>query len=292
MDKNTSIIVVDDETYLTDIFREWFMVLGCRFRTVNDPVSALEILGKESFDIMLTDVMMPGMRGFELTEKAKKLQPDMTVILMTGYDNVFSYENALDSGAADFIKKPFTLDEMKTRIKIVQLHKELRSLAITDDMTGVYNRRGFLTLGEHLLKLAKRNRTGMFLLFADLDNLKQINDRFGHDEGDQALIELAGTLKSNYRESDIIARLGGDEFVILPVGTCDDCTEIIVERLNKSIQRLNDRLNRKYQISISFGLSFFDPEKPCSLAELVSIADKEMYQMKKSKIEPAEPDSQ
>lgn len=284
MDNNISVIIVDDDKELLDMLTAWCRESGCCHKSFSDPFAALEALKEESFDIMLTDVVMPGMQGFELTEKARKLRPEMRVVLMTGFENFFSYEKALDSGASDFIKKPFTLDELNTRLRIVQMHQELLSLAITDDMTGLYNRRGFLTLGEHLLKISKRTKKGMFLLFADLDNLKVINDRFGHPEGDRALIDLAETLKTNYRESDIVARLGGDEFVVLPVGTAEDNAPVIIERLTRAIGALNTQGKKDYEISISFGLAFFDPEHPCTLAELVSRADQEMYQMKKSKL--------
>src|SRR5690606_30591217 len=95
--------------------------------------------------------------------------------------------------------------------------RALQSLTIVDDLTGLYNRRGFLTLAERHLKLAIRKKAGLFLLFADLDGLKQINDTFGHLEGDRALVSAAQILRQSFRSADIIARLGGDEFTVFPL---------------------------------------------------------------------------
>ena len=121
------------------------------------------------------------------------------------------------------------------------------------------------------------------MLYADIDNLKEINDTFGHKEGDLALINTADILKKNYRESDIIARIGGDEFVVIPIGTAKDNIEIIISRFDKSIETYNSKSNREYNLSLSYGLAFYDPANPCSLDELLMQADKTMYEHKKHK---------
>lgn len=160
--------------------------------------------------------------------------------------------------------------------------EELRSLSLTDELTGLYNRRGYLTFVEKLAKIAKRQKRGLFMLYADVDGLKEINDTWGHQEGDAALIDMANILKTTYRESDVIARIGGDEFVVFPVGATGEDTHIIVARLQKNIDAHNASREKGYKLSVSWGLSYFDPASPSSVEELLSQADKSMYEQKKN----------
>ncbi len=124
----------------------------------------------------------------------------------------------------------------------------------------------------------------MFLLYADLDDLKVINDTWGHREGDMALIETAKILRKNYRESDIIARIGGDEFVVFPAGTSDDDSEKILDRLYNAFLHHCAQSNPAYKLSISAGISFYNPASPCSIDELLALGDKSMYERKMKKI--------
>ena len=160
------------------------------------------------------------------------------------------------------------------------MEEELRTLSITDALTGIYNRRGFFALAEHKLKLAKREKRGIFLLYADVNKLKIINDTYGHKEGDSVLIETATLLKETYRESDITARIGGDEFVVIPVGAARDSIENIAARFQRAIDNHNEKINRKYKLTLSVGIVYYDPENPCSLEHLVDKADKAMYEHK------------
>ncbi len=172
-----------------------------------------------------------------------------------------------------------------TRLK--ELEKTLHTLSVTDELTGLYNRRGFFTLAEQQLKLANRSKKGIYLLYADVNLLKKINDTYGHAEGDRALKIIASILKKNYRESDIIARIGGDEFVIIPVGTADDKIEVIRNRFYKKLDEYNENRDHEYPITISIGLSFYDPSNPITLEELIEEADRDMYRSKKTgKITP------
>lgn len=164
-----------------------------------------------------------------------------------------------------------------------KMQDQLRELSLTDQLTCIYNRRGLFTLVDRMLKQAKRQKKGIFMLYADIDNLKEINDTFGHKEGDAALIETANILKTNYRESDIIARIGGDEFVVIPVGTAGDDIEKIVDRLEKSLEIYNSERKHDYRLSLSIGVTYYDPENPCSIEELLIQADELMYKHKKIK---------
>ncbi|MFO7667541.1 MAG: diguanylate cyclase, partial [Desulfobacterales bacterium] len=164
-----------------------------------------------------------------------------------------------------------------------RMEAEILALSITDQLTGLHNRRGFLSLAGHQLKLSDRNKNGMLLFFADLDLLKQINDTLGHEEGDKALIEAANVLKETFRTSDIIARLGGDEFAVLAIDIKVKTPEVFTARLHQLIDIWNNQENRKYKLSISMGCAYYDPENPCSIDDLIARADKLMYEQKQKK---------
>lgn len=283
------VLIVDDDKNLLKFFETALELEGYQCETTMNPASALELIRKTSFDIMITDIVLPTMNGLELTKKAKSLKPRMAIIIATGYFDNFSYDKAIEAGASDFLKKPFTVKELAARIKHVKILEEIRNLALQDELTGLCNRRGFFTLIEHQLKLAKRKKTGMFLLYADLDDLKTINDTWGHQEGDVALIETAKIFRNNYRESDIIARIGGDEFIVFPVGTSDDSIEKILDRLQSAVMQYNTQSNRGYKLSISAGISFYNPDHPCSVDELLALADESMYERKINKLSNSNP---
>jgi len=160
---------------------------------------------------------------------------------------------------------------------------EITSLSISDHLTGLHNRRGFLTLADQQLKLSDRTKMGMLLFFADLDGLKLINDTLGHEEGDKALIEMASIFKDTCRSSDIVARMGGDEFAILTIDPQEGSPDSLISRLQNQIEMHNNQKNRKYKLSISIGCSSYDPENPSSIDKLMASADKLMYEHKNNK---------
>ena len=164
-----------------------------------------------------------------------------------------------------------------------EMEDKLRLLSVTDELTGLYNRRGFITLAEQQLNIAERSKDRLFLLFADVDGMKWINDHLGHKKGDEALIEAADVFKKVFRKADIIARIGGDEFAILAISISQEDTEVLRERLQHQVHQKNRRKNRDYNLSISIGISFKEPESSISLDELMSRADTLMYEHKKGK---------
>ena len=163
-----------------------------------------------------------------------------------------------------------------------QMEQKIIDLALTDQMTGLYNRRGFMMLTEQQLKAAFRQKQGMILFFADVDYLKRINDTLGHEEGDRAIMGTAAVLRETFRESDVIARTGGDEFAILAINT-DGCAEGLLNRLRERIAVANRREGCRYQLSLSVGVAYYDPNHPCSLDALISSADTLMYAQKKGR---------
>ena len=163
-------------------------------------------------------------------------------------------------------------------------HEEMvRALSITDQLTGLYNRRGFTMLADQQLKIAERTRKGIVLLFADLDGLKQINDKLGHKSGDEAIVEVANVLKGVFRKMDIIARMGGDEFAVLAPEASLEYSDMIKNRLQDQLEILNSRAGRDYNLSLSIGLFYHDSSIPSSLDELISRADSMMYEQKRRK---------
>ena len=140
-----------------------------------------------------------------------------------------------------------------------RLQEALHALTLTDELTGLYNRRGFITLGERHIELARRRRREMLLIFADIDGLKTINDTHGHAAGDQALVDAARLLRTTYRSADIIARLGGDEFTVFPLEAHHESADILLSRLTHNLNRENATLGRPYVLSLSVGLGRFDP---------------------------------
>ena len=281
--KQERILIVDDDILLLDTINSGLSLRGYQCKTAMSASIALELLSKDLFDMMIIDIVLPDMSGFELTTKAKKIKPDMAIIIMTGYIDEFSYEDAIESGASDFIKKPFSVKELIARIEHAKMHERLHDISLHDELTGLYNRRGFFTLAEHLLKTAKRQQAGLFMLYCDLDGLKGINDALGHQKGDWALIDTANILKETFRGSDIIARIGGDEFVVMPIETTGDNLEIVINRLQKAVEMDNAKSKREYKLSISTGTAYFDPLSPCTIDELLSQADRLMYEQKRTK---------
>jgi len=239
------------------------------------------------FDALITDIVMPEMDGITLTQELSKHYQNLPVMVMTGYTEEYSAETAIASGAREFINKPFSISEFLIRFdKMMRDHKgeeALLALSLIDELTGLYNRRRFFVLTDQYLKLSVRTKKRLLLLFIDMDNLKWINDHHGHNEGDQALIDLANILKKTFRESDIIARIGGDEFVVLSEST-DENGEIVLTRLYENIKDHNAKGSRCYTLSISVGTTQFDPKYPISIDELLSKADALMYAQKRKKL--------
>ena len=159
--------------------------------------------------------------------------------------------------------------------------ESIRLLSLTDELTGLLNRRGFATLAEQQMRTAMRTRNRLWLLFADLDDLKGINDLLGHEAGDRALCQIASLLRTaTFREADIVARLGGDEFAVLATEISRADGDTLAERFKRAVARANEMPDRECALSVSVGVALFDPEHPRALDELIDEADRRMYEAK------------
>lgn len=175
--------------------------------------------------------------------------------------------------------------EMSNRERQTMIAR-LESLSLLDFVTKLYNRRGFLTEAEKRLEDAHKNKTRIFFLFMDLDNLKWINDSWGHQKGDQALAQFAEILKKALRRTDVKGRLGGDEFAVLAAETPGFTSETLANRIQEKIEEFNAKKDFPFQLSISMGIAHYDPEHPSSVDELMVRADKLMYEQKRIKHQP------
>lgn len=169
--------------------------------------------------------------------------------------------------------------------KQYMLQAELGNLALTDELTGLYNRRGFMALAERQLKVGRRSGRGMLLFVMDLDRLKQINDSFGHFEGDRALKRTAEVLEETFRDSDVVARLGGDEFAVLAIEAAGHSEATIKTRLLECLKSVSAE-QPNYEISLSLGVARFDPRNQTSIGELMVKADQAMYEQKRRRSRP------
>ncbi|NJL70479.1 MAG: GGDEF domain-containing protein [Candidatus Competibacteraceae bacterium] len=202
-------------------------------------------------------------------------------------------EISLDSGGADprfvAVKKKeihwndavYWLLSIRDVTARVRLREQLKTESLVDDLTGLLNRRGFVSLGEHALCLAEREKRGLIVVFIDLDAMKQINDLHGHKEGDNALKAIAEVLRKTFRKSDIVARIGGDEFAVVAHGKNAEDKPQIKRRLFENLERAIKESNNSYTLSISVG--FADYRERCSLDDLLALADGEMYEEKLGK---------
>ncbi|NOZ01040.1 MAG: diguanylate cyclase [Deltaproteobacteria bacterium] len=164
---------------------------------------------------------------------------------------------------------------------LIQTQKELRALSMVDELTGLFNRRGFMTLGRKRLKHADRNGNGLLVLFADVDGMKWINDNLGHHMGDKALEEFSQVLNKTMRISDVAARIGGDEFAVITLDTTSAAR--VVDRIYKNIEARNAAAGREYLLSCCIGVTRYDPKRPCGIEELLKRADAKMYEQKQDR---------
>ncbi|MEH2000541.1 MAG: diguanylate cyclase [Nostoc sp.] len=305
----TNILIVDDTP---DNLRLLAKILESQGYIISKSLNgkmALQAAFRHPPDLILLDINMPEMNGYEVCQqlKASKTTDQIPIIFISALDQMNDKLQAFELGGQDYITKPFQELEVLMRVKNQLLIKqqqqqlieqnqrleheiqerlkaeaEVMELSLTDELTGLYNRRGFFWLATQQFKIVQRTQMFCCLLFVDLDGLKQINDSLGHEIGDKMIVDTAQILKQTFRDSDIVARLGGDEFVIF-VPAWSRNTDEFYPRLQANIDRFNQEHNYSYKLSISVGVTQCALNENVSLQQLIEEADKLMYEHKRAK---------
>jgi two-component system cell cycle response regulator len=248
---------------------------------------AAERLASEPADVLLVDLGLHQRRGREYVQSARSATPDTPMVILAESEDELLAVEALRQGVQDFLGKE-NLDRsalvraLRYSIERHRLQKNLQNLSLLDDLTGLYNRRGFLALAEQHLRIIQRKGAAL-LVYLDLDDLKVINDQHGHLEGNRALIVTANILRACFRQSDILARLGGDEFCVLMTDAGQDSTHQVRKRLQQRTEFINALSSWKFRLSLSLGIAEVPPVRQSSLEELLRAADSQMYDEKRKK---------
>ncbi|UNU26923.1 GGDEF domain-containing response regulator [Microcoleus vaginatus] len=305
----TNILIVDDTPDNLRLLAKILESQGYIVRKALNGRMALQGVQRDPPSLILLDINMPEMNGYEVCQQLKALEASaqIPVIFISAIERLENKVRAFELGGVDYITKPFQEQEVLMRVKnqlLIQQQRqqlieqnqrleheiqerlraeaEVRQLSVTDELTGLYNRRGFFLLANQQLKIARRTQTSYFILFADLDGLKKINDTLGHEMGDRVIVDAAQILKQTFREADIVARLGGDEFALFIPNLSGDSSTNFQGRLQENIDRFNQHSERAY-ISISLGVECGDLNNEVLLEELLAKADKLMYEHKRTK---------
>jgi diguanylate cyclase (GGDEF)-like protein len=194
----------------------------------------------------------------------------------------FQDDPLLDDGQTGRMKK-LMMRAVHCAAKQYMLQAELGNLALTDELTGLCNRRGFMAIAERQLKIGRRTGRGMLLFFLDIDGMKQVNDSFGHGEGDLTLKRTAKALKMTFRDSDVIARLGGDEFAVLAIEASDNSEAAIRARLSEDLKSVS-AVETRYSINLSLGAVRINICSDASIGEWMARADQAMYEQKRRRL--------
>jgi len=284
------LLVESDEDYAAEV-RDSLSggkAAGLEIEVASELSQALARLSQGGVDAILLALDLADSRGMVTFDRAFALAPDFPIIVLTGEPDEEAAVAALQGGAQDYLVKSEVTPGMLVRavrhaIERHRLFSALRSLSLIDDLTGLYNRRGFADLGEQYLKLARRSGRGVTMVYLDLDRFKTINDSLGHHVGDRALLKVADILRATFRRSDIIARLGGDEFGVLALEAADESSDLLVQRLRERVVDFNRSSPEPYQLSVSIGMARHDDDLRVRLDDLVAEADSAMYREKHGK---------
>jgi diguanylate cyclase (GGDEF)-like protein len=249
---------------------------------------ALQAIASGPFTIILLDLNLPDSAGIETFIRMRDMTPDIPIVVFSGLDDEDVAVHAVEAGAQDYLVKGHVDGTLLVRAIRYALERNrmrlaIRNMSLNDELTGLYNRRGFLTLAGQQLKTAERVEKKAALVYIDLDGMKRINDTFGHNEGNQALRDTAEILRKTFRKADIIARLGGDEFVVLALLEGAEANDSFCGRLEEHLAQLNAGAGRQYPLALSYGVTLYKPFSPTSIEELVDEADRLMYEQKKGK---------
>ena len=296
MQSRSTLLIVDDTETNVDILVELLSDLY-EIVVALDGERALKILDEQAVDLILLDIMMPEMDGYEVCKRVKQNEKthDIPIIFITAKTDEASIEKAYDVGGMDYITKPFKPKELFARIK-TQLHIralieelerskcELKRLSETDPMTNLYNRRYFNDASKTIMELAKRDKTPLTVVMLDIDKFKKVNDTYGHDVGDDILISISNILLEMTRKSDLDCRFGGEEFILLLPETSLEGSMVIAEKIRKKVAAFSLTLkdDREVSVTVSLGVSQIDMQHDLSIAPAIKRADIALYKAKES----------
>lgn len=288
---NIKILIVDDEQAVRELLLDFMEVLGYEAKAVETGEQAVAEARKNRYDIVLTDLFLPGISGIDVVRELKAIASDSSVIVMTAHGTVQAAIESIREGAYDFISKPLDLDTIKLRIeKTIEYHRlyeesvEYKKKATIDGLTGLWNYSYFQEILIKEIERSCRYNYPLSLVMIDLDNFKAYNDIFGHTAGNYVLMQIAGIFTSFIRKSDIVSRYGGEEFVVILPHTKKQYAYSLCDRLRKIVEKAHfdgEESMPGGKITISSGIATY-PDDAATAAELIDHADKALYEAKRS----------
>jgi diguanylate cyclase (GGDEF)-like protein len=284
------LLVEGDQAYYDELCEEFAVAEDSRvtLERAGELSEALARLTRGGFDAILLSLDLPDSRGMVTFDRVYAFSPDVPIVILADDPDEAAATSTVQAGAQDYLVKSeittaLLVRSLRHAVERHRLFSALRSLSLIDDLTGLYNRRGFSDLGEQYLKLARRSGRGVTMVFVDLDRFKTINDSLGHHVGDRALVKVADILRATFRRSDIIARLGGDEFGVLALESSEESSESLVQRLRDRVREFNAESPEPYRLAISVGMARQEDQPGVRLEDLVAEADSAMYREKHRK---------
>ncbi len=279
------ILVVDDNPLNLRMLADWLATEHYVVNTATDGFEALAKIAAERPDIVLLDVVMPELNGFEVCRriKADPTMADIPVIMVTALSDVDDLVRGFDAGAEDFVTKPFNFDALMARVRSQlrrkRQYERIVEEALVDPLTCAFNRRYFDAHAPRMAARCRAARNPVAVLMIDVDNLKQINDARGHPAGDRVLKEVVDRVTSALRPSDLVARMGGDEFVVVMPETDQDAALQIAERLRS---RIGDTPVEGVAVTVSVGAAASRPDEEEELDATLQRADAALYEAKRA----------
>jgi diguanylate cyclase (GGDEF)-like protein len=255
--------------------------------------AGLDLLTKSLFDVALLDFNLGRETGIDLLREARARGCQTPVIMLTGQDDRATDLEAMHAGAADYlVKGRVTGDMLERAIRYARerhrLLEEISALSLTDELTGLHNRRAFMTMADQRLQLLERGASMCLLIFADVDGLKAVNDTVGHEAGDRLLVDAARALQTAFRRTDLVARMGGDEFVVLADGASEEDVQYVLDKLQQQIELRNLAAESGVpRLSISAGALCFSAGPSVRLQDLIAEADGRMLANKNTRRRPS-----
>lgn len=249
---------------------------------------AMERLAANGIDVVLLDLTLPDSREGQTFTTLNAAHPHYPIIVLSATNDEAMSVLSLRQGAQDYLVKGTVTGESLVRslryaVERHRLLAALRGLSLIDELTGLYNRRGFLTLASGPLSLAARRGRRMMLIFGDMNGLKAINDTFGHEAGDTALRAAAEVLRGSFRQSDLVARFGGDEFVVLALEAESESQQLLLDRLAEQFAAFNATSGLPFEVSICAGFVRFEGTAVEAVDEALRQADRELYARKRGR---------